>query len=70
MLLKVSLQLEVRSEEKLPKKMPMLFLLKFHKLLLFTAEVNFKKKNDYSTTPRFPNPEKGQKWQRTRVVGK
>jgi hypothetical protein len=32
--------------------------LKFHKLLLFTAEVIFKKKKDYSTTPGLPNLKK------------
>jgi hypothetical protein len=32
--------------------------LKFHKLLLFTAEVNYFLKNDYSTTPGLPNLKK------------
>ncbi len=35
-----------------------IYSLKFHKLLLFTAEVNYFLKNDYSTTPGLPNLKK------------
>jgi hypothetical protein len=50
--------------------------LKFHKLLLFTAEVIFKKNNDYSTTHGLPNLKKlppqfmALHGKRTHVVGK